>query len=406
MPLDPAAESKLPIWIWEENLTLEHAVYSDKKVLLVTNDLGPRAGGIETFVLGLIEGLPKNSLIVYTSSQKGDKAFDAQLQEKFGAVVIRDRAKILLPTPRISSRAVKILKQSQVENVWFGAAAPLALMAGKLRSAGANNIVALTHGHEVWWAKIPIFKGLLKKIIKDVDHLGYLGEYTKGEIAKASDQVQKFLQIAPGIDTNHFAPKKVRADLVEHFQLEGRRVIVSVGRLVHRKGQDQLIKAMPKILEDFPDAILLLVGEGPIKQMLFNSAKQLGVLSKVVFAGRVSHHELPDYICLGEIFAMPVRSRFSGLEVEGLGIVYLEASACALPVIVGDTGGAVDAVLDKKTGLLVDGKNSDQIAKAICQLLADPAQARKMGATGRQWVINNWQLSNWSQKFNQVLIGN
>jgi phosphatidylinositol alpha-1,6-mannosyltransferase len=301
---------------------------------------------------------------------------------------------------------VKILKQSQVENVWFGAAAPLALMAGKLRSAGANNIVALTHGHEVWWAKIPIFKGLLKKIIKDVDHLGYLGEYTKGEIAKASDQVQKFLQIAPGIDTNHFAPKKVRADLVEHFQLEGRRVIVSVGRLVHRKGQDQLIKAMPKILEDFPDAILLLVGEGPIKQMLFNSAKQLGVLSKVVFAGRVSHHELPDYICLGEIFAMPVRSRFSGLEVEGLGIVYLEASACALPVIVGDTGGAVDAVLDKKTGLLVDGKNSDQIAKAICQLLADPAQARQMGATGRQWVINNWQLSNWSQKFNQVLIGN
>ena len=144
---------------------MEHAVYSNEKVLLVTNDLGPRAGGIETFVLGLIEGLPKNSLIIYTSSQKGDKAFDAQLLEKFGAVVIRDRAKILLPTPRITSKAVKILKQSQIKNVWFGAAAPLALMAGKLRSAGASNIVALTHGHEVWWAKIPILKTLLRKII-------------------------------------------------------------------------------------------------------------------------------------------------------------------------------------------------------------------------------------------------
>ena len=385
---------------------MEHAVYSDKKVLLVTNDLGPRAGGIETFVLGLIEGLPKDSLIIYTSSQKGDKAFDAQLLEKFGAVVIRDRAKMLLPTPRITRKAVKILKQQQIKNVWFGAAAPLALMAGKLRSAGASNIVALTHGHEVWWAKIPILKSLLKKIIKDVDHLGYLGDFTKGEIAKISNQPQKFLQIAPGIDTQHFAPKIARGDLIEKYRLDGRRVIVSVGRLVHRKGQDELVKAMPKILEHFPDAILLFVGEGPIKQMLFNSAKQLGVLPKVVFAGRVSHHDLPDYICLGEIFAMPVRSRFSGLEVEGLGIVYLEASACGLPVIVGNSGGAVDAVLDKKTGLLVDGTKSDQIADAICELLANPERAKQMGAAGRDWVIKNWQLSSWSEKFNKVLIGN
>ena len=385
---------------------MEHAVYSDKKVLLVTNDLGPRAGGIETFVLGLIEGLPKDSLIIYTSSQKGDKAFDAQLLEKFGAVVIRDRAKMLLPTPRITRKAVKILKQQQIKNVWFGAAAPLALMAGKLRSAGASNIVALTHGHEVWWAKIPILKSLLKKIIKDVDHLGYLGDFTKGEIAKISNQPQKFLQIAPGIDTQHFAPKIARGDLIEKYRLDGRRVIVSVGRLVHRKGQDELVKAMPKILEQFPDAILLFVGEGPIKQMLFNSAKQLGVLPKVVFAGRVSHHDLPDYICLGEIFAMPVRSRFSGLEVEGLGIVYLEASACGLPVIVGNSGGAVDAVLDQKTGLLVDGTKSDQIADAICELLANPERAKQMGAAGRDWVINNWQLSSWSEKFNKVLIGN
>ena len=385
---------------------MEHAVYSDKKVLLVTNDLGPRAGGIETFVLGLIEGLPKDSLIIYTSSQKGDKAFDAQLLEKFGAVVIRDRAKMLLPTPRITRKAVKILKQQQIKNVWFGAAAPLALMAGKLRSAGASNIVALTHGHEVWWAKIPILKSLLKKIIMDVDHLGYLGDFTKGEIAKISNQPQKFLQIAPGIDTQHFAPKTARGDLIEKYRLDGRRVIVSVGRLVHRKGQDELVKAMPKILEQFPDAILLFVGEGPIKQMLFNSAKQLGVLPKVVFAGRVSHHDLPDYICLGEIFAMPVRSRFSGLEVEGLGIVYLEASACGLPVIVGNSGGAVDAVLDKKTGLLVDGTKSDQIADAICELLANPERAKQMGAAGRDWVIKNWQISSWSEKFNKVLIGN
>jgi phosphatidylinositol alpha-1,6-mannosyltransferase len=385
---------------------LELAVYSDKKVLLVTNDLGPRAGGIETFILGLLEGLPKNSLVIYTSSQKGHAPFDAQLLEKFGATVIRDRAKILLPTPRITRKAVRILKQYKIQNVWFGAAAPLGLMASQLRNGGASNIVALSHGHEVWWAKIPILKQILQKIIKDIDKLGYLGAFTKNEISKATTEVNKLVQIAPGIDTNYFQPKKPNPALIARYQLEGRRVIVCVARLVHRKGQDQLIKALPSILEKFPDAILLIVGQGPIEQMLRNSARQLGVTHKVIFTGRVPHGDLADYICLGEVFAMPVRSRFFGIEVEGLGIAYLEASACGLPVVVGNSGGATDAVIDQVTGLLVDGTNVNEITDAICRLLADPAKAQAMGQAGRGWVISDWQLSNWSAKFNNLLIRN
>lgn len=376
------------------------------KILLVTNDLGPRAGGIESFVLSLVERVPKGCLIIYTSTQKGSAPFDAQLLERFGAVVIRDRAKILLPTPRVNHRAVKILKQYQIKTVWFGAAAPLALMARQLRTCGATNIVALSHGHEIWWAKIPVLKQLLRKIIKDVDHLGYLGQFTKGEIVKASNQIDKLVQIAPGIDTDHFMPKSARADLIKKYRLEDRRVIVSVGRLVHRKGQDKLIESLPKILQSFPEAVLLLVGEGPIKQMLKNTAKQLGVTNNVIFAGRVQHIDLPDYICLGEVFAMPVRSRFAGLEVEGLGIVYLEASACALPVIVGNSGGATDAVIDSVTGLLVDGSDTDQIADAVCKLLTDQSRAKAMGLAGRGWVIENWQINTWSEKFNKLLLVN
>ena len=376
------------------------------KILLVTNDLGPRAGGIESFVLSLVERVPKGCLIIYTSTQKGSAPFDAQLLERFGAVVIRDRAKILLPTPRVNHRAVKILKQYQIKTVWFGAAAPLALMAKQLRTSGATNIVALSHGHEIWWAKIPILKQLLRKIIKDVDHLGYLGQFTKGEIVKASNQIDKFVQIAPGIDTDHFMPKSARADLIKKYRLEDRRVIVSVGRLVHRKGQDKLIESLPKILQSFPGAVLLLVGEGPIKQMLKNTAKQLGVTNQVIFAGRVQHIDLPDYICLGEVFAMPVRSRFAGLEVEGLGIVYLEASACGLPVIVGNSGGATDAVIDGVTGLLVNGSDTDQIADAVCKLLTDQSRAKAMGLAGRGWVIENWQINTWSEKFNKLLLVN
>ena len=385
---------------------MELAVYSDKKVLLVTNDLGPRSGGIETFILGLLEGLPKNSLVIYTSSQKGHAPFDTQLLEKFGATVFRDRAKILLPTPRITRKAVRILKQYKIQNVWFGAAAPLGLMASQLRNGGASNIVALSHGHEVWWAKIPILKHILQKIIKDVDKLGYLGAFTKNEISKSTTEVNKLVQVAPGIDTNYFQPKKPNPALIARYQLEGRRVIVCVARLVHRKGQDQLIKALPSILEKFPDTILLIVGQGPIEQMLRNSARQLGVTHKVIFTGRVPHGDLADYICLGEVFAMPVRSRFFGFEVEGLGIAYLEASACGLPVVVGNSGGATDAVIDQVTGLLVDGTNVNEITDAICRLLADPAKAQAMGQAGRGWVISDWQLSNWSAKFNNLLIRN
>jgi phosphatidylinositol alpha-1,6-mannosyltransferase len=326
--------------------------------------------------------------------------------EKFGATVIRDRAKILLPTPRITRKAVRILKQYKIQNVWFGAAAPLGLMASQLRNGGASNIVALSHGHEVWWAKIPILKHILQKIIKDVDKIGYLGAFTKNEISKATTEVNKLVQIAPGIDTNYFQPKKPNPALIARYQLEGRRVIVCVARLVHRKGQDQLIKALPSILEKFPDTILLIVGQGPIEQMLRNSARQLGVTHKVIFTGRVPHGDLADYICLGEVFAMPVRSRFFGFEVEGLGIAYLEASACGLPVVVGNSGGATDAVIDQVTGLLVDGTNVNEITDAICRLLADPAKAQAMGQAGRGWVISDWQLSNWSAKFNNLLIRN
>jgi len=371
---------------------------------LVTNDLGPRAGGIETFVLGLISGLPKGSLIVLTSTQPGAKEFDAQLFEKYGVEVIRDRSKILLPTPRITKKAISILKNQQIKRVWFGAAAPLALMAPKLRDAGARHIVALSHGHELWWSRLPIFKLLMKRIVKSLDYLGYLGDYTKSVLLKLGTIQNKLIQIAPGIDIEHFSPKGLSEQLLAKHKLTGKRVIISVGRLVHRKGQDQLIKALPDVLKKFPETVLLLVGDGPIRKMLENSATQLGVRNNVVFVGRVSYQLLPEYLNLAEIFAMPVRSRFFGLEVEGLGIVYLEASACGLPVIAGDSGGAPDAVIKNITGLIVDGVKSDEIAEAICKLLAEPVLAKQMGQSGRDWVSENWQLANWSLKFNKMLI--
>jgi phosphatidylinositol alpha-1,6-mannosyltransferase len=374
-----------------------------RKTLLVTNDLGPRAGGIESFILGLIDRTEKKSIVIFTSSQANSKKFDQDLFDKYGAIVIRDRAKILLPTFRINRKAAKILKQYQAENIWFGAAAPLALMAKKLRKAGAKNIVALTHGHEVWWAKLPLFKGAITKISKDVDYLTYLGEYTKNAMLPAISDQNKLVKIAPGIDTEHFSPVSVDTELLTKYRLTDRRVIVSVGRLVHRKGQDKLIEAMPEILKQFPDAVLLLVGEGPIKSMLEKLIRHHSLENHVVFTGRVQFADLPKYIQLGEVFAMPARDRFFGLEVEGLGIVYLEASACELPVVVGRSGGAPDAVVEGVTGFTVDGSNPSEIAKVICKLLADPKLAKDLGLAGRKWVVENWRWQIWADKFNSLL---
>jgi phosphatidylinositol alpha-1,6-mannosyltransferase len=386
----------------EENLWLEPVVSSP--VLFVTNDFGPRAGGIETFVIGLIERRPYGQTIVYTSAQTGSEAYDAAWKSDFGVTIIRDPAKILLPTPRVARNLVRIIKESDIQVAAFGAAAPLGLLSGSMKRAGVRKTVALTHGHEVWWAKVFPFNLALRKIGTSVDSLTYLGEFTKQAISQSLSKAsaKKMVKIAPGIDVEHFSPQdstQLRRDL----KLVNKRVIVSVGRLVHRKGQDHLIQSMPEILKSVPNAHILMVGQGPYLMHLEKLVKDLNLVDHVSFIGRIQYAQLPQYICAGDIFAMPSRSRFFGLEVEGLGIVYLEASACGLPVIAGSSGGAPDAVLDGVTGLVVNGEDNQEIAAAAIKLLQDVDESKAIGLAGREWIIENWRWQIWSERFNKLL---
>lgn len=374
-------------------------------ILCITNDFGPRAGGIETFVIGLIERLPKNSVIVYTSSQEGSEPFDRAWMQNYGVRVIRDKSKVLLPSLRVGREVRKVLKEEGATTVFFGAAAPLALLSHGLRRAGAQRIVALTHGHEVWWSKVWPFTWAMRRIGHGTDHLTYLGEYTKSQISRAITQraINSMVKIAPGIDTDHFAPQESAAMLRDELGLSDKKVIVSVGRLVHRKGQDTLIESLPQILATVPDAHLLFIGEGPYKDYLVKRAAELNVSEAISFIGRIQYAELPRYICVGDIFAMPSRSRLAGLEVEGLGIVYLEASACGLAVIGGKSGGAPDAVLEGETGLAVDGTSARDVAEAAEKLLTHPELAQRMGERGRQWIIDEWRWELWASRFSTLL---
>ena len=310
----------------------------------------------------------------------------------------------MLPTPRVARNVARIIKESDIQVAAFGAAAPLGLLSASMKRSGVQKTVALTHGHEVWWAKVFPFNLALRKIGTTVDSLTYLGEFTQRAIARSLSKVaaQKMVKIAPGIDVDHFSPQD-SSQLRRDLRLENKRVIVSVGRLVHRKGQDHLIQSMPEILKSVPDAHILMVGQGPYLSHLKKLVEELNVIDHVSFIGRIQYAQLPQYICVGDIFAMPSRSRFFGLEVEGLGIVYLEASACGLPVIAGSSGGAPDAVLEGVTGIVVDGENNSEIAAAAIKLLKDLDGAKAMGLAGREWIIENWRWQIWSERFNKLL---
>ena len=377
---------------------------NEGKVLFVTNDFGPRAGGIETFIIGLIERRAFASTIVYTSAQANSQEYDQIWEKKYGVKVIRDSSRILLPTPRVARRISALIKAEGISVAAFGAAAPLGLLAHSMKRSGIVRIVALTHGHEVWWAKVFPFNLLLRRIGTGVDSLTYLGEYTRQMISRPLTQSAKsaMIKIAPGIDTDHFSPRN-SANLRQSLQLSQKKVIVCVARLVHRKGQDKLIDAMPSILESISNAHLLIVGQGPYQSKLVKRVKKLGLEESVTFVGRINYEQLPEYICVGDLFAMPSRSRFGGLEVEGLGIAYLEASACGLPVIAGSSGGAPDAVVDGKSGEVVNGTDITAIAKTVIKFLRDPEGSQQMGQFGRKWVVEKWRWEIWSQAFERLL---
>jgi phosphatidylinositol alpha-1,6-mannosyltransferase len=231
----------------------------------------------------------------------------------------------------------------------------------------------------------------LRRIASKVDVVTYLGDYTRTRLAGAigAANTAKLQRLAPGVDTAMFRPG-LGAEVRARLGLADRPVVVCVSRLMPRKGQDVLIRTLPVVQRQVPDAALLLVGGGPARGGLTRLADSTGVASSVVFTGSVPWPELPAYCGAGDVFAMPCRTRLGGVDVEGLGIVFLEAAACGLPVVAGDSGGAPDAVLDGETGYVVDGRHVDAVADRLAALLLDRDRAATMGERGRSWVEHEW----------------
>lgn len=368
------------------------------KTLVVSNDFPPRPGGIQAFVHSLAVRQRADEVVVYAPAWPGAAAFDAA--QPFP--VVRHPTSLMLPVPDVLRRARRTAREYGCDRVWFGAAAPLAVLAGPL---GLERAVASTHGHEVGWALLPGARQALRRIGRDLDVITYLGEYTRSRLAPAFGRHATLTRLPSGVDTTRFHPDAGGTQIRHRLGLSDRPLVVCVSRLVPRKGQDVLVRALPQIRSRVPGAALLLVGGGPDASRLRRLAATSGLADHVVLTGSVPWEELPAYYDAGDVFAMPCRTRRAGLDVEGLGMVFLEASATGLPVVAGRSGGSPDAVLDGRTGTVLDGTDVAAVEDAVAGYLLDRARAAQVGAAGRAWVERDWRWDVLADRLRGLLSG-
>ncbi|MFV8321130.1 GDP-mannose-dependent alpha-(1-6)-phosphatidylinositol monomannoside mannosyltransferase [Mycobacterium sp. 23] len=364
------------------------------RVLLVTNDFPPRRGGIQSYLGEFVNRLVdsnSHSVTVYAPKWKGAEAFD-EAAESAGYRVVRHPTTLMLPVPTVDARMRRLIEENHIDTVWFGAAAPLALLAPRARQAGAKRVLASTHGHEVGWSMLPVARSVLRSIGDHTDVVTFVSRYTRSRFAPAFGPKAALEYLPPGVDSDRFHPDPAaRAELRRRYRLGERPTVVCLSRLVPRKGQDMLIRALPAIRRRVEGAALVIVGGGPYLETLRKLTRDCEVEDHVTFTGGVPGDELPAHHAMADVFAMPCRTRGAGMDVEGLGIVFLEASATGIPVVAGDSGGAPEAVQHNKTGLVVDGNSVEEIGEAVTEVLIDRDRAAAMGAAGREWVRTQWR---------------
>jgi phosphatidyl-myo-inositol dimannoside synthase len=367
------------------------------RTLLVTNDYPPRVGGIQRTLEALVSRFPADRVAVWCPDADGAPAFDAGAPYE----VFRQPAGFLWPTPDVRRRMHEAVGAFDAEVVLFGATYPLALLGPSLAEAGTPYLAA-AHGFEYWLSIAPGTHTLVRRATSRAARVSVMCSAFIARVVRTAvpDGVPVSVMY-PGADLERFRPDLAYEDLRDAHGVGDRPLIVCVSRLVARKGQDALIRALPRIRRRVPDATLMIVGGGPYEDRLRALAAEANDGS-VVFVGQVSEADLPRYYRAGDVFAMPCRTRLGGLEVEGWGNVFIEAAACARPVVVGDSGGARESLVPGETGLLVDGSNVEEVVDAVGSLLEDPARAKAMGLAGRaraeasfDWSRPTRQLTGW-----------
>jgi phosphatidylinositol alpha-1,6-mannosyltransferase len=358
---------------------LSAATLSIPRTLIVTGHFPPEAGGVQTFTSELVRRLPADRIVVVAPKWPGDQEFDAA--QPFP--VIRRAHYLLFRGLR------RIVHRHQLTAGWITSMAPFGLYAPFIKFAGIQHLVASSHGAEIAWARIPVARPFMRSMVWPVDTVTYLNNTTLQWLKPVLPRGVDLVQLAGGVDASRFTGAADGAAVRARHGLGNGPVVITVARLVRRKGHDELLTAWRQVAALHPNARLLIVGEGPTKRNL-EARIAAEHPDSVVLTGPVSHEQLASYYRAADVFVLPCRDAGGGLQSEGLGLSTLEASASGLPVIVGRSGGSIESVQDGRTGILIEAEAPAKIASAILTLLADTSLAASMGRAGSEWVREEW----------------
>ena len=359
--------------------------------LLVTSTFSPRVGGRELYLHSVFSRFPPENVVVVTYDREGDwQTFDQQSSFR---IIRADRDDFYWyfqgRRKRLKWSAFwgTLCFREQIDVVHCGITIPDGMSGWLLRNVLGIPYIIYTYAKEIAeplpteWHQRNFRRALL-----EADRVVTISEYTRERLVQLGVDPSKIVMVCPGVNLGAFHPdpKAGRTIRARHGLSDNQPVLLTVSRLIPRKGHDKVIEALPMVLEQVPDAAYLVVGTGPGKDWLLTQAHKNGVTDRVIFVGRVPDEEMAAYYNATDVFVMP--NRVEGTDVEGFGIVFLEANACGKPVIGGRSGGAVDAIADGESGYLVDPYSPQDIAEAAIRLLTDPALARRMGEQGRERV--------------------
>ena len=367
--------------------------------LLITNDYPPKLGGIQIYLWELWRRLPADRVSVYTRDYPGAQEFDAGEDYR----IFRETRFPLLPTPAVRRRAEEIIAEVKPQLVLIDPALPLGVIGRKLSVPYG----LVLHGAEATIpTQLPGLRSAMNRVVGGAELVISASQWASDMVspAKAASRTP-FHYIPPGVDTARFHPhsEAQKSAARRRFGLgEDALVLLSVSRLVPRKGMDNLIKAAAGLQRDHPNLELVIAGGGRDLSRLQAVAKRTG--ASVKFLGRVADEDLPSLYGSADIFAMLCRERWGGLEQEGFGVVFLEAAASGIPQIAGDSGGAAEAVAHGETGFVVPAhRQNAYMADALRDLVESPALRQQMGSQARLRAEREFSYDLLAKRLQKVL---
>jgi phosphatidylinositol alpha-1,6-mannosyltransferase len=359
----------------------------------------PSAGGSVQYIASIFSLLPPQTVVIVTGNAEPALArqFDASFPQRilrfpFIAHVLRGykvskiaRACEYLLWPLTAGWLI-LRERPQVVHIGeFNSASIAVLIAKKLFCIP---YVMFTYAEEITYITgRPLHLRLLKRVLRNADAIITVSDYTVGILLNLGADAVRIHKVLPAVGCDKLAVSSNDIEALRmKYSLGNCRVLLTVGRLIERKGHATVIEALTTILQSFPMSRYVIVGTGPEENKLKEMVRQAGLQNSVLFTGEIENNELACWYEICDIFVMPHRELPETRDTEGCPTVFLEAGAHGKPVIGGRDGGVADAILHDHTGFIIDGTDASKLAESVCYLLKNPELTARMGAAGRAYV--------------------